>query len=466
MTPLLGLVLESDAFDRGLAAASRDVDIRPGTFVVIENDSPPHVLAVTRGVRSSGNVFTSQTAAYHLRNPRDLRNHLNETIQLFELEFVATIDQGRVVSYRPRAFLAGSRVVAVDAEALPTMLDIPSEGIVMGHHSSHPSLPVRLSSGDIRGSHIAILGQTGSGKTNLLQLIHQGLAQSVERQVGYVVLDFHDEFAAHSPSEEYLHPPFAFGPSDITFDVIGELLPGLSLAQADLLGGVLEGKHQNLESVIESVTNSSAPEATRRVVTRRLNRLRRARAFSSSNDLPARVAHLSRRTGAGTIIRLGGVQTELAYVFIGRVVRRLMRERMEGNIPPMVILVDEAHRIMSEPSSRSATRSFRFVAQEGRKFGITVILATQRPALVDSTILSQCGTLACLRLTSPDDARAVQTVMGEIRPSDIGRLAVGQGILTRGRARMPLWVDFDLHKRGSSSEHDDSPGLVQQALDF
>jgi DNA helicase HerA-like ATPase len=156
----------------------------------------------------------------------------------------------------------------------------------------------------------------------------------------------------------------------------------------------------------------------------------------------------------------------MAQLFIGSVVRRLLRERMRKPGVPILLIVDEAHRLMSATTSPTATRSFRFIAQEGRKFGVTLLLATQRPGLVDQTILSQCATMIAMRLASPDDARVVSQATAEIRTNELGSLTIGQGLIRRASSADVLWVDFEQAATGKSPEPRShvKPVVLQQLL--
>jgi DNA helicase HerA-like ATPase len=446
----IGLVIEPDGFDVALAAVSADIDVRAGMFLSVRSARAGSVLAVVHGVRSAGGIFTRDTAGFHLAHLNDLSTRAPSSFQICELQFVARVEGSKVVDRRPGPLAAGSSVFEISAKQLSLYLDIGEDGFRIGNHSQHSEVRVRMRPEDLLRGHTAIVGQTGSGKTNVLRLLHDGVRRAPRAKYCYVLFDFHDEFDELNKRERSLVPPFSFGPGDLKLEILEELLPNLSVPQLDLLALALDQSPGSIAALKTQVERMDGNESSKRVVLRRLARLERAAAFSLEDDVGNRVAMLA-QPGAGTILRLGAVQTELAQLFIGTVVRRLMVERMRGRIPPVIFLVDEAHRLMSTKSSPSATRTFRFVAQEGRKFGVTMALATQRPSLVDSTILSQCATMLALRLTSPEDARAVTQVMTEIRPTDLGSLGTGQGILSRAWSTDLLWVDFDLAARADAA---------------
>lgn len=461
----IGLVLESQAFDTPVAAVPFGNALRTGAFVMIELSEKDTVLAMIRGVRSAGGVFTPEKAAYHLKHLEEAASHVDSTYAIAELSVVAHKNAAGEIDDKNRALRPGSPVREPTVDELRQFLRVPKfPDLPLGVHASHGALNIGVEASDLSRGHVAVIGQTGSGKTNVLRLLHRGMAASTAVKTNYVIFDFHDEFEPVSPSESLFEPPLTFGPGDISFEAISELLPGLSLAQRDLLSMALDrAASTSISSLVKVVESIESNESTRRVLLRRLMRLDRAGAYVEKDDATEKLMRLLARPGAGVIIRLGAVQTEIAHVFISSFVRRLMVERMAGRLPRVALVVDEAHRLMSDAISPTGARGFRMVAQEGRKFGVVLVLATQRPSLVDATVLSQCATIVALRVTSPDDAKAVTHVMNDLRSTDLANLSTGEGIISRGWNARLLWVRFDEAPRTQLPET--PAGLRQTILD-
>ena len=76
---------------------------------------------------------------------------------------------------------------------------------------------------------------------------------------------------------------------------------------------------------------------------------------------------------------------------------------ISGRAQPLLIVVDEAHRFLPEGGDSSCHRILTRIAKEGRKYGVGLVVITQRPSEVDATVLSQCGTMIALRTTNPGD---------------------------------------------------------------
>jgi len=97
------------------------------------------------------------------------------------------------------------------------------------------------------------------------------------------------------------------------------------------------------------------------------------------------------------------------------------REKM----PPILLVCEEAHRYIPEDSSygfAAAARAVTRLAKEGRKYGISLGLVTQRPAELSSSALSQCGTIFALRLGNERDQDFVTGAMPYAARAMLGSL--------------------------------------------
>ena len=84
-----------------------------------------------------------------------------------------------------------------------------------------------------------------------------------------------------------------------------------------------------------------------------------------------------------------------------------------------LIVMEEAHRYLSERSDKLASEVVQRIVKEGRKYGVGAMVVSQRPSEVNETVLSQCGTLFALRLSNPSDRARVQGTLpdGLVGPS-------------------------------------------------
>ena len=121
------------------------------------------------------------------------------------------------------------------------------------------------------------------------------------------------------------------------------------------------------------------------------------------------------------------------------------RERM----PPILLVCEEAHRYVpadEDVGFAATTRAISRIAKEGRKYGVSLGLVTQRPSELAVSALSQCGTIFALRMGNELDQRFVANTLPEAAHGMVGALpsmrpqeaiVVGEGV------PLPMRIRFD-----------------------
>ena len=116
---------------------------------------------------------------------------------------------------------------------------------------------------------------------------------------------------------------------------------------------------------------------------------------------------------------------ELVSAVIARMLFRLLRRAEPRNRFPIHLLLEEAHRYIASTPSRfsiDATKIFERIAKEGRKYGMFVLLASQRPSELSKTVLSQCSNFLVHRIQNPDDLSQIRQMTPFISESVLKRL--------------------------------------------
>jgi hypothetical protein len=142
-----------------------------------------------------------------------------------------------------------------------------------------------------------------------------------------------------------------------------------------------------------------------------------------------------------TIIDLSGVPFEVLSISVSLISRLLFdyayffKRRSEGGIneTPLLVVYEEAHKYVprSDLARYAASRSaIERIAKEGRKYGITAAIVSQRPAEISETIFSQCSNFVAMRLTNPDDQNYVRRLL----PDTLGPLTESLPSLSAGEA--------------------------------
>jgi DNA helicase HerA-like ATPase len=115
---------------------------------------------------------------------------------------------------------------------------------------------------------------------------------------------------------------------------------------------------------------------------------------------------------------------------------------------PVLVVCEEAHRYIPAAEHlgfESTRRAITRIAKEGRKYGVSLCLVTQRPSELSPSILSQCGTLFALRMNNeqdqtfvgralPENAHRLLSVLPELRVQEA--LVVGEGVSVPMRVRL------------------------------
>lgn len=116
---------------------------------------------------------------------------------------------------------------------------------------------------------------------------------------------------------------------------------------------------------------------------------------------------------------------ELVSAVIARMLFKLLRRANPRNRFPVHLLLEEAHRYISATPSRyalDAAKVFERIAKEGRKYGMFILLASQRPSELSKTVLSQCSNFLVHRIQNPDDLSQIRQMTPFISDSVLKRL--------------------------------------------
>lgn len=169
------------------------------------------------------------------------------------------------------------------------------------------------------------------------------------------------------------------------------------------------------------------------------------------------------------VIDFSEVPADILPVIIGLVARIIYQVQFWTNPNcrrPIAFVCDEAHlylpRKEGNPVERRAVEAFEKIAKEGRKYGIALMIVSQRPSDVSATILSQCNNIISLRLTNADDQATVRKLLPESLESllealpimDVGEaMVVGDSVLLPSRIKIdpptekPLSATIDFWSR-------------------
>ena len=137
---------------------------------------------------------------------------------------------------------------------------------------------------------------------------------------------------------------------------------------------------------------------------------------TTEKDLDAFLQEWTGKEKPITVLDLSGVPPSILDNLVGAVLRILFDALVWGrNVSagarhrPLLITLEEAHSYLATDGKGRAAYAARRIAKEGRKYGVGMMLVSQRPSEIDPTILSQCGTMIAMRLTNEKDRAQIKS---------------------------------------------------------
>ena len=163
-----------------------------------------------------------------------------------------------------------------------------------------------------------------------------------------------------------------------------------------------------------------------------------------------------------TIVNLNGLSLEVQETVAGKLLKKLYESSTTRKIPPFYLFLDEAHLFAGKKQTETC-EVVKLFAQEGRKFGANIVIGTQRPQLLDTTIRAQAGTWVVHNLSDIRDIGITISSAEDLsndNKSDISGLDKGEAIICGEAVKgIPLFVKI----RSRRTRHG---GVSFNPLDF
>lgn len=325
-----------------------------------------------------------------------------------------------------------------------------------------PGVPATLDAGGF-DRHTFLCGQSGSGKTYSLGLVLERLL--VETDLRLIILDPNSDYVRLGELRADADAQFAAGYASAAKGIvvrsaesglhlgIGQLDPSARAAAleldpvADREEFALVDEMLGEGMTIEELETSEAPHA-------RALRLRARNLGVSRWQLWARgrpeslVDDVERRDARCLVVDLGSLSTRAEQAVAAEaVLATLWRRRADRE--PVLIVIDEAHNVCpqkpDDPVTQLVTEHAIRIAAEGRKFGLYLLVSTQRPHKVHENVLSQCDNLLLMRMNSLADLGFVGDVFSFVPPGLLERATAfrqGEALVAGKIVSHPCFVRF------------------------
>jgi DNA helicase HerA-like ATPase len=413
-----------------------------------------------------------------------------------EIEFAGEIadEDGEAAAFRPgtSAFPVLEAAVwlatPVDLQKIYARPDVASAQIGSLHQDSR--IPAYILTDELLARHFSIVGSTSSGKSCLVTAILGSVLRATPQ--GHVVLlDPHGEYsnafgehsAVLSPGSGLYFPYWLFNFEELTEIILGSepqphhvkiLGEAVLAAKNDYFGksglqrqGTVDTpapyRIADVLSWIDFAMGALNPTesiAAYRTVIARITALQSDARYgfvfntrmTLRDELCDILAQLFRIPVAGkpiTILDLAGVPSEVVNVIVSVICRLAFDFALwSDNLVPITIICEEAHRYAPRDKMlgfEGAKRALFRVAKEGRKYGVSLGVVSQRPSDLAPGLLSECSTMFAFRMTDQEDQAIVRSAAPEscygllnflpaLRTAET--IAIGEGVSLPMRIRL------------------------------
>ncbi len=366
----------------------------------------------------------------------------------------------------------GAKVFSANEELLKSFLGLKENGLLLGKIQHH-NTEARVDLTRLIQKHLAILAISGSGKSHLSTVLIEELLdrKKEDGRIAVIVIDIHGEYMGFA-SGDYANRTkmlevgsrkrgFSIPLRNVRPEMFEEWLPMLSYPQKALLRTALvELKNEykksrkpygtkELLSWLDAYQSAESKkgDSVKPALKRSLVDILRMKIVSRNRENPQLAGAV--KPGNLLILDFSDVDSlRKKQVIVALLARKLFHLRKNGKIPPFLLVLEEAHNFAREKAEayEAVSRSvIETIAREGRKFGASLCLITQRPINLSTTALSQCNTHIILRVTNPNDLDHIQQSSEGIDAriaKSITSLRVGEGIIVGEATNAPIFVDI------------------------
>lgn len=458
-------------------AVSDSLATRRSDYIKVWHESDGWALAQVTTITSSSEDFSVEEAVDAAEGSSKI-GEMDEHI-IADAIVIGVRGTDGVLRVPKSPFSPGDKIFKADDILIKQTLGLMRGDVYIGLLDGQ-SVRVNLDANNLVQKHCSILAKTGAGKSYTGGVI---LEELLDKGVPLLIIDPHGEYATlklpnddkpttferygitpkgyasqvtvYTPANKVLNPgaDFLFRLNGINLS-IKELSQFFSDERSQNETGILfeavsklklEKQNYTIEDIILEVGQNKS-KAKWNVI----NKLETLKETGILSDKSTTISELV-QDGRASIIDMKGVNPDLQAMIVAKLCTDIFDARKLNTVPPCMLVIEEAHNFCPEKGFERtvSTDILRTIASEGRKFGLGLMVVSQRPARVDKNILSQCNTQIIMKVTNPNDLKAISKGLegiGSDVEDDIKSLSPGVAMIVSTYIERPILVDIRTRK--------------------
>lgn len=453
-------------------------DVKIGDFVKVKLSENNFIVGKVVEIINSNKYLTNiYSIKEFLDNKRDLSDFLpldKWEVLLSKIEILFLFENNLVNRnrYSPKP---GLFVEKLENELISKFLGFDENGIHIGYLND---IEVKLNLDKLFRKHCCILAQSGFGKSYTTQvLIEEILNKKDYKMPAIVVIDTHGEYKVFSLDNEFALKTKVFDVEEVKFstinlnaEMLSEIIPELTgTAKRELRKIIAQLKEKkkvfDLEELLFEIERAKINDNVKNPIISWLEDIKSLNIFEKLEN--PNIKEITKPNSLVIFDLSSSTSLRKKQIVVAILLRELFTLRRQNLIPPTIVIIEESHQFAPEQEEKSRALSkpiIETIAREGRKFGISLVLISQRPIQLSKTALSQCDTKIIMHISNPYDIDHIAKSAEYLSKEEIemfSKLSIGEAFVCGEVVKFPILVKIrEKRTKGNISKSFDE--LIQE----
>lgn len=417
-----------------------------------------------------------------------------EQIKTIECDVMGAVKNGKFTNAVDKYPTTTVEAKIISNERFAEIMQSKVKGFTLGNYAGY-DCPAVIDGNKFFQRHSCIVGNTGSGKSETVTKVLEETAKNTNCNM--IVFDIHGEYKKLSYvdnitiGKDFSFPIWLFGFSDMVSNLLKVKEESATVAMSALrkaYGKVCDNPNEDkpvyydfkrlflaMKALDEEQVNTGEVYKTgdRRGQLKTVKGDFNGKLTSLCNSMESILANkrydflfeeqpqsylndlMDRILGGGKVknIDLSEIPHDVAIMVIGAITKLVYNvQLLRDNPQPITLVCDEAHVYIPtdfqlSASQRRMVEIFEIIAKEGRKFGVTLFVASQRPSELNRTIMAQCANYIVMKLNNENDKTMMKGIIPDGSSGVIEQTSVfapGDAMVIGDALQIPLKLHVDL----------------------